>query len=433
MLGTCYNRMFYGCTSLRFAPELPATTLASKCYYQMFYGCTSLCFAPELPATTLVADCYYGMFYDCINLLEGPELPATTLANNCYLSMFQNCENLRSIGSLPATQLTNYCYNNMFYGCSNLTNMPKIVINSVAESCCHNMFAYCVNLPTIQIEYNADIMAESCFFHMFYDCRKLNFSFELPALTLASKCYYQMFAKCANLTTCPTILPATQLVSECYSGMFSECINLETTPELPATTLVDKCYYHMFYSSSKIKNITVGFNDWQDEIEATFEWVANVSPSGSFIRTSNDLEIVYSISHIPEGWTVNQFVEDPESEIAYTYDIVVSDCGVQKLNGIYKLVNTSTTGTARVFQHTTSTAKIQFTAAIDGWWLFSEWPNEDGDDYDFYCFNYELTGGPWYAVNSVTVGSVPTLTYGTVEPGRIDIPDVAQQCIVVTV
>jgi hypothetical protein len=110
--------------------------------------------------------------------------------------------------------------------------------------------------------------------------------------------------------------------------MFSECINLETTPELPATTLVDKCYYHMFYNGSNIKNITVGFNDWQDETEATFEWVANVSPSGSFIRTSKDLEVVYSISHIPEGWTVNQFVEEPESEIAYTYDIVVSDCGV---------------------------------------------------------------------------------------------------------
>jgi hypothetical protein len=59
---------------------------------------------------------------------------------------------------------------------------------------------------------------------------------------------------------------------------------------------------------------------------------------------------------------------------------------------------------------------LQFTGAIDGWWLSSEWPNEDGDDYDFYCFNYEPTGGPWYAVNSTTTGNVPTLTYGTVEP-----------------
>ena len=29
----CYNRMFYGCTSLTKAPALPATTLADYCYY----------------------------------------------------------------------------------------------------------------------------------------------------------------------------------------------------------------------------------------------------------------------------------------------------------------------------------------------------------------------------------------------------------------
>ena len=34
--------MFYGCTSLTTAPELPAKTLDVNCYYYMFYGCTSL-------------------------------------------------------------------------------------------------------------------------------------------------------------------------------------------------------------------------------------------------------------------------------------------------------------------------------------------------------------------------------------------------------
>ena len=34
--------MFYGCTSLTTAPELPATILADDCYGYMFYGCTSL-------------------------------------------------------------------------------------------------------------------------------------------------------------------------------------------------------------------------------------------------------------------------------------------------------------------------------------------------------------------------------------------------------
>ena len=37
----CYYNMFDGCTSLQTAPELPATTLASRCYREMFSGCTN--------------------------------------------------------------------------------------------------------------------------------------------------------------------------------------------------------------------------------------------------------------------------------------------------------------------------------------------------------------------------------------------------------
>ena len=61
----CYFQMFMDCTSLTSAPELPATTLASRCYNGMFYGCTHLTTAPELPATTLATDCYQNMFYNC--------------------------------------------------------------------------------------------------------------------------------------------------------------------------------------------------------------------------------------------------------------------------------------------------------------------------------------------------------------------------------
>ena len=68
-MGTyCYDGMFYGCTSLTTAPELPATTLAVSCYNGMFYGCTSLTTAPELPATTLADYCYYYMFNGCTKI-----------------------------------------------------------------------------------------------------------------------------------------------------------------------------------------------------------------------------------------------------------------------------------------------------------------------------------------------------------------------------
>ena len=54
----CYSSMFYRCSSLTQAPELPAMTLADYCYSDMFGNCTSLTQAPSLPAMTLASNCY---------------------------------------------------------------------------------------------------------------------------------------------------------------------------------------------------------------------------------------------------------------------------------------------------------------------------------------------------------------------------------------
>ena len=93
----CYNRMFFNCSSLTKAPELPAMTLADQCYVSMFYGCTSLTQAPELPATTLADGCYEYMFAYCTSLTKAPELPATALVDYCYSRMFSYCSKLNSI------------------------------------------------------------------------------------------------------------------------------------------------------------------------------------------------------------------------------------------------------------------------------------------------------------------------------------------------
>ena len=92
----CFNCMFYQCTNLTTAPELPATTLTTYCYQSMFSGCTSLKTAPPiLPATTLKTYCYSNMFSGCTSLTNAPELPATTLATRCYDCMFINCTSLK--------------------------------------------------------------------------------------------------------------------------------------------------------------------------------------------------------------------------------------------------------------------------------------------------------------------------------------------------
>ena len=118
--GSCYEAMFWNCTNLTTAPELPATTLAQNCYYSLFSGCTNLTTAPELPATTLANYCYRNMFVRCSNLTTAPELPATTLAEGCYYSMFSSCTNLTAAPALPATKLADDCYNSMFNNCTKL-------------------------------------------------------------------------------------------------------------------------------------------------------------------------------------------------------------------------------------------------------------------------------------------------------------------------
>jgi hypothetical protein len=57
--------MFWGCTSLTTAPELPATTLANYCYEGMFHGCTSLTNVATVPDVVKPVSSNYcdGMYF----------------------------------------------------------------------------------------------------------------------------------------------------------------------------------------------------------------------------------------------------------------------------------------------------------------------------------------------------------------------------------
>ena len=51
----------------------------------------------DLIQTPIVKYCYYSMFYGCTGLTSAPELPATTLANYCYNNMFNGCTGISLI------------------------------------------------------------------------------------------------------------------------------------------------------------------------------------------------------------------------------------------------------------------------------------------------------------------------------------------------
>ncbi len=146
----CYYSTFQGCISLTQAPELPATTLATRCYGSMFASCTSLTQAPELPAIILASDCYNSMFYSCTSLVQAPELPATTLADSCYGGMFSSCSALTQVPKLPATELVQGCYNSMFMGCSSLVQAPELPATELVTMSYTNMFQGCSKLNYIK-------------------------------------------------------------------------------------------------------------------------------------------------------------------------------------------------------------------------------------------------------------------------------------------
>ena len=108
----CFHFLFYGCSYLTAAPELPATTLATSCYQYMFADCTGLTSAPALPATTLQNSCYNNMFAGCTGLREAPQLPATTLVYRCYYNMFSGCTNLSYVKCAATDISANMCVDN---------------------------------------------------------------------------------------------------------------------------------------------------------------------------------------------------------------------------------------------------------------------------------------------------------------------------------
>lgn len=257
-LGDTYTfiDLFNGCTGLKDAGKLllPATALTDYCYCSMFNGCSNLTKAPALPATTLANYCYASMFAVCTSLTAAPELPATVLAKSCYSMMFMGCTSLATAPALSATTLMDNCYNAMFQGCTSLTTAP-----------------------------------------------------ELPATTLATGCYKSMFSACTGLVSVSEdLLPATTLAVSCYTSMFNCCTSLVTAPVLPATSLgygQRYCYESMFSGCSSLNYIKAMFTTTPG-VNYTYNWVAGVASTGTFVKNSAASWTTTGNNGIPTGWTV---------------------------------------------------------------------------------------------------------------------------------
>ena len=161
-----FNNLFYDCTALTSAPELPAENLANYCYKSMFYGCSSLKKVPELPAETLADACYSSMFQECYALESAPaSLPAKKMASQCYSWMFNGCSSLKVAPELPATELARNCYGGMFFNCENLTTAPVLSATALVDYCYDQMFNGCTKLSSITILAPSDQISGTSFFY----------------------------------------------------------------------------------------------------------------------------------------------------------------------------------------------------------------------------------------------------------------------------
>lgn len=144
-----FSSLFYGCSVLVTAPDLPSEKLSASCYASIFSGCSALTKAPDLPAENVPASAYSSMFKSCSSLEEMPQISAKTVELYGMSGMFAECSKLTKVkglcietftgtnncdhmftkctkiteATLPATTLANQCYSGIFEGCSSLKNV----------------------------------------------------------------------------------------------------------------------------------------------------------------------------------------------------------------------------------------------------------------------------------------------------------------------
>lgn len=283
-VGSGFASFFEGCTGLTDASNLimpPYVAEMNACYDKMFKGCSNLRYGPALPATTLQLNGYREMFRDCSSLVSAPELPAETLGSSCYMGMFQGCTSLVSAPALPATTLTYDCYGNMFSGCTSLVNAPA--------------------LPAAEL-------AEMCYYHMFDGCTSLTTAPYLGSTTLARSCYTSMFERCSGLVNVQDALPATVLDRSCYGRMFEGCTSLVKAPELPTTTYegteASHPYSDMFKNCSSLNYVKcMLLNNDEEPIYLGEGWISG-SNAGTFVKHPEATWRLNSTGGVPRGWTV---------------------------------------------------------------------------------------------------------------------------------
>ena len=354
----CYNQMFFNCTSLTQAPELPANTLVEGCYQYMFYGDSSLNYvkslATNITATNAINQWLYGVassgtFVKPVGV--GYQTGANGIPNGWtvveekpkpegkYMTMTVLDGTEGTVisptikGSLPNLNLqyrinSNGDWTNFIVGTTaniqvvsgdwiqfkgnntsgisvDYNNYLKFAISGNPVSLSGNVMSLIDGVGNALV-----IPNKYCFCYLFESSNVKTVSKDfLPATTITNSCYERMFWKCTSLTTAP-VLPATTLADSCYTFMFYGCTSLTTAPVLPATTLKSYCYQSMFSGCTSLNYVkclaTSGTIKNGSVPMELYNWLYNVSSTGTFVKPAGVEYVLNSNGGIPSGWTVEE-------------------------------------------------------------------------------------------------------------------------------
>ena len=172
-----FYKLFYGTKIVDAADMLISTAIAvNNCCFEMFRECTLMTYPPKILATQATGtSCYNNMFYGCTSLLESIEINISSLSNSCCRGMFNGCTNLVMAKPIHSTSAAQRSLQSMFESCTSLKTAPIIYIEEFTNT--HSMdymFNGCTSLETIPI-LPAQILLDNSYYQLCLNCSKLSY------------------------------------------------------------------------------------------------------------------------------------------------------------------------------------------------------------------------------------------------------------------
>lgn len=279
------------------------------------------------------------MFYQNKNIRHAERL---ILGTTLYL----DCETFSNVDVFGPSHIGASCYYYMFYN-SSLLSTPRgiggIQFNGASSHEC--MFANCYNMyhgPLIFSGFRSRGFGARAFAYCFSGCQNMkllpfNYStygttslgaadFGIPNVSYVGKIFEGCFRNCHRMeyllydTGLPRVIwvcgddcTNNKVPAQMFYTMFSECHSLETAPELwigvksggtwNTVTIESQVFREMFQNSKNLKNITYLCRT-APNTSTHVNWVAGVSPTGTFTKSGSGWSNSFSVSAIPSGWTV---------------------------------------------------------------------------------------------------------------------------------